>query len=294
MLDPEVFGAGLAEIIRAQVAGQTAELRQELAAARAELAELRGVPALDAGAVRQMIDDAIGGLPSIPEPPVPPDVGELVRMAVEALPAAKDGKDIDPEALRALVRAEVVLQVAQSPAPKDGDSVDLEVVGRQIAELVDAAVKALPAPKDGVGVAGAVIDRGGQLILTLSDGRTCDLGLVVGANGKSAFGDIDFDVALKDDDRTIVFRMTQGDIAQSYELAAPWPLDQGIWSPDLAYVKGDGCSWGGDFYLAQIDAPTGKPGEGGGWRRAVKRGRDGKDFNPDATPRAARDPRIKS
>ncbi len=40
-----------------------------------------------------------------------------------------------------------------------------------------------PQGKDGAGVAGAVIDRSGVLILTLSDGRTCELGPVVGKDG---------------------------------------------------------------------------------------------------------------
>lgn len=40
-----------------------------------------------------------------------------------------------------------------------------------------------PQGKDGVGVAGAVIDRSGVLVLTLTDGTTRDLGMVVGKDG---------------------------------------------------------------------------------------------------------------
>lgn len=37
--------------------------------------------------------------------------------------------------------------------------------------------------RDGVGVAGAIIDRSGVLVLTLTDGTTRDLGMVVGKDG---------------------------------------------------------------------------------------------------------------
>lgn len=38
--------------------------------------------------------------------------------------------------------------------------------------------------RDGVGIAGALIDRSGVLVLTLSDGSTRDLGIVVGKDGR--------------------------------------------------------------------------------------------------------------
>jgi integrin beta 3 len=40
------------------------------------------------------------------------------------------------------------------------------------------------AGRDGVGVAGALIDRSGVLVLTLADGTTRDLGMVVGKDGE--------------------------------------------------------------------------------------------------------------
>ena len=42
------------------------------------------------------------------------------------------------------------------------------------------------------------------------------------------------------------------------------------------YAKGDGVTFGGSLFIAQTDAPAGKPEETPDWRLAVKRGREGK------------------
>src|SRR5690625_4275407 len=58
-----------------------------------------------------------------------------------------------------------------------------EDIERLIAEHVEKAVKALPAPRDGVGLAGAVIDRDGNLVITTTEGIPHNLGQVVGKDG---------------------------------------------------------------------------------------------------------------
>ncbi len=60
----------------------------------------------------------------------------------------KDGKDADPEEVKALVLA----AVAEIPLPKDGVSVTVDDVAPLIAEHVEQAVKALPPPTDGKNV----------------------------------------------------------------------------------------------------------------------------------------------
>lgn len=55
------------------------------------------------------------------------------------------------------------------------------------------------------------------------------------------------------------------------------PIDRGVWAPDLMYLKGDGVTWGGSWFIAQVNEPMDKPGTSDQWRLAVKRGRDGKD-----------------
>lgn len=64
------------------------------------------------------------------------------------------------------------------PVPKA--SVAREEIEPLLLGYVREAVKALPAAKDGVGVAGALIDRAGNLVLTLSNGEQKSLGQVIG------------------------------------------------------------------------------------------------------------------
>ncbi len=53
-------------------------------------------------------------------------------------------------------------------------------------------------------------------------------------------------------------------------------LDRGVYRPEQKYAKGDGVTFGGSFWIAQVDELDDKPGISEQWRLAVKRGRDGK------------------
>lgn len=76
----------------------------------------------------------------------------------------------------------------------------------------------------------------------------------------------------------IVTRMSSGAEVRR-EAVLPVVLDKGVYRETEAYEHGDATTFGGSLWIAQKDAPTGKPGEPGsdGWRLAVKRGRDGRD-----------------
>jgi hypothetical protein len=54
-------------------------------------------------------------------------------------------------------------------------------------------------------------------------------------------------------------------------------LDRGVFREAHAYEHGDGVTFGGSYWIAQKDAPEGKPGTSPDWRLAVKKGRDGAD-----------------
>jgi collagen type III alpha len=93
---------------------------------------------------------------------------------------------------------------------------------------------------------------------------------------------------LGDDMRTlsVVYSLTGGSrIEQKHTV--PTVIDRGVFRDGEKYGKGDGVTWGGSFFIAKKDEPTGKPGESDDWRLAVKRGRDGKDVKP---PEAQRGP----
>jgi len=138
--------------------------------------------------------------------------------------------------------------------------------------------------KDGVGMAGGLIDRSGHLILTLTDGTTRDMGLVVGkdgadgrdgAPGRDGFGFDDMAVEY-DGERTITFRWARGEhvVERSYRM--PVILDRGVYKAGVEYERGDAVTWGGSLWIAQ-EPTSEKPDSGKGWRLSVKRGRDGKD-----------------
>lgn len=133
---------------------------------------------------------------------------------------------------------------------------------------------------DGVGLAGALIDRDGRLVLTLSNGEAKELGPVVGKDGERGkdgadglgFDDLSF---VEDEAGRPVAKFQRGDIVKSVTL--PCIIDRGIFKAESEYMRGDAVTFGGCLWIAQKDAPEGKPGDGEGWRLAVKKGRDGRD-----------------
>lgn len=67
-----------------------------------------------------------------------------------------------------------------------------------------------------------------------------------------------------------------GGRALSADIRLPAFLDRGVFASGKSYEAGDGVTFAGSYWIAQADTAE-KPGEGHGWRLAVKRGRDGKD-----------------
>lgn len=231
----------------------------------------------------------------------------------------EDGKSVEPDEVERMIAAAVTSAVAQIPAPQDGKSVELDdlrpVIAAEVAratdgkgiaaeeitllitEAVGVAVKGTPPAKDGVGLAGALIDRAGSLVLTLTDGTTRDLGPVVGKDADLAgleqmirdtvasipapkdgadglgFDDLAFE---HDGERGFVLRFAKGERTKEFSFEVPMVLDRGVYRAEQAYSKGDAVSWAGSLWIAQ-KGTTAKPDGGDDWRLAVKRGRDGKD-----------------
>jgi len=262
----------------------------------------------DPEVVRQMVAEAVAGLPQPKDgkdgrdgtdgapgrdgADADPDIiRQMVAEAVAALPPARDGKDadpIDPDEIRSMVADIVQPAIAAIPLPQDGKSVTVDDVRPMIEDAVAKAVSALPkakdgeAGKDGVGLAGAVIDRDGSLVVTLTNGDTKQLGRVVGKDGEQGqkgadghdgvgFDDLD----MVEDERGILLRFAKGDLVR--EFALPVVIDRGVYREGTEYRKGSGVTWAGSFWIAQRDNP-GKPDTAdSGWRLAVKKGQNGKD-----------------
>ncbi len=138
--------------------------------------------------------------------------------------------------------------------------------------------------KDGVGLAGALIDRDGTLVVTLTDGTAKTLGLVIGKDGAAGLDGKDGADALGFDDLSIEFDgerdfkfvMVRGEARKEFgPYSMPVLIDRGVWR-EAEYKRGDVTSWGGSAWIAQRDTSD-KPETSDAWRLAVKRGRDGRD-----------------
>lgn len=256
MFDGEAFGKEMVAIVREYVASELEPLRAEnkaLADANAELSAR--ITELEA----RKMPEAIKG-----------DPGEVDMEAVKAL--------ID-EAVAA-----IELPTAEKGEPGEpGRDVDMAEVAERIEQAVKAAVEALPAPKqgeagkDGIGLADALIDREGALVLTMTDGTTKSLGKVHGkdgADGKDGetFTLDDFDIEAVDE-RVICLKFTKGDTCHSFELEFPVPVYRGVWR-EGEYQRGDMVTWGGDLWHAE-KATAEKPATAD-WKLAVRKGRDAK------------------
>lgn len=265
--------------------------------------------------VRSMVE-AIPALPDVPAMiaqafaamPVPVDgkdadpevIKRMVEDAVAALPPAEKGKDADPEMVASLVKEEAERILAGWERPQDGkdgqpgekgadgapgrDGIDGQA-GKDGADGRDG--KDGINGKDGIDAMDVVIDREGQLVFTMSDGRMRNVGLVVGkdgepgrdglngAAGKDGADGVGFDdLDLVETENGVFLRFTRGDVVKDFRL--PIVTDRGVFKEGSTYLKGDGVTWGGSFWIAQ-DETTEKPDSGKGWRLAVKKGRDGKD-----------------
>lgn len=257
MLDTKALAAAVAPVIREAVSAATGPL-------------LRRIEDLEAREIPEAINGKDGASVTLDD--VAPLIEAAVTKAFDALPAPADGRD-----------------------GKDADPVEIE---RTVAEAIERAVAAIPAPingkdgapgkdgRDGVDAVDALQDQDGNLILTFADGRTKNVGRVVGRDGvdgkdgergAQGFGLDDFDTDWRPEDKILVLSWDAGEASYSHELFIPYLRDAGVWKEGEAYLQGDCVSWGGSLWTAQEDTAE-KPETGKAWRLAVKRGRDGKDF----------------
>lgn len=255
MFDGEAFGQQMVEIVRGYVSAELAPLVERNAQLEARLAAVEN------------------------REPVLPEKGDQGDPGPQGEPGSAG--EVDMSAVKALIDVAVAALppvIAEKGEP--GRDVDMDLVEKRIDAVVQAAVAAIPAPqdgRDGVGLADALKDADGNLVLVMADGRTKTLGRVDGNDGADGetFTLDDFDIE-QIDERSFKFGFTKGAVCHTFEFAFPVVLDRGVWATSKVYEKGDAVTWAGSLWIAQKDAP-GKPDTAdSGWRLAVKKGRDGK------------------
>jgi hypothetical protein len=195
------------------------------------------------------------------------DIAEVIADAVK-------------EATAPLLARIDALEQREAPAPEKGDKGDKGDPGER-GEKGEPGEKGADG-RDGVGLADALIDADGRLVLTMTDGTTKALGVVKGADGKDGepgktFTLDDFEVVPMDE-RTIKMGFVYGEVMHSFELEFPVPIYRGRFQIGEKYARGDLATWGGHLWHCDEDRGK-KPDEPeSGWTLAVKRGRDGKDY----------------
>lgn len=271
--------------------GEIVELAAEKAAA------LIDVPVVepDADAINAQIavgiEKAIEGLPAVE--PLAPDMAAIEVMVADKVRSAVAESAVDPvppdmNAIESVIGAAVSQQVAKAVADiplVEPLAPDMAALAELVAKAVRDAVDALPKPKDGsdgVGLTAALIDREGNLVLTMADGHIADVGRVVGKDGEHGvpFGPDDIGMDLMEDGRTLKMSFSKGDTAFEFNVQLPVPVYRGVWQEDAAYVDGDMVTWAGSAWHCNAEKATGKPGASPGeWTLAVKAGRPGRDKN---------------
>lgn len=234
----------------------------------------------------------------------------LITAAIDARAGAALFTPVDIQTevakqMNAMLPAEVERAVAAMPVPKDGQSVTVEDVAPVIAAEVERAVALIPTPKDGVGLLSAVIDREGRLLLTITDGSTKDLGVVVGRDADiettarliqaeldkwprpkdGAPGVPGRDGTLENikverrSERVIEFCFKDGTPVEGGLIRLNHPVPRGTHVRGQEYEEGDVVTWSGSTWIAhkttRITPGEGKP-EITGWHKWVHKGAEGK------------------
>ena len=252
MFDPEKFGAAMGEAIQKAVA----PLQKEIADLKKQLAEK-------------------------------PDFAQIIRAqvgeAVAALPVPKDGRDCDMEAIKAMVETamgevnfkflvadEVRHWTEGIPLPKDGKD------GKDGGPGSDGA----PGQKgaDGIGLAGAMIDRDGNLMATLSNGEVKNLGPVVGKDGKNGTDGIgfdSFDLEYIAETHEIAIKATAAGRSKELRYPAGGIRPAGYWREGTRAKAGEAWTHDGSLWIATKETSA-KPENGcTDWVIGARRGRDG-------------------
>lgn len=270
MTDPIDFGKEIGGLIREAIA----PVKRELEELR-ERAPEKGDPGQDAEPVDvdALSDLVVAKLLESPRLQTLVDLAtaDAVSKHFEANPV-QHGRDADPAVIKATVKA----AVDALPVPKDGRDGD-PVTEQQLAAAVAKHLAANPpqAGADGVGLAGAMIDRAGELVITTTKGEAIRLGKVVGEDGRDG---ISFDTASGDYDaeRGFVISLGAGDRRKQFVL--PYMVHRGFWREGLGVKAGESATHDGALWIAKR-ANASRPclENTDDWILAARKGRDGKD-----------------
>ena len=239
MSDPKEIGKELGGIVRDAIA----PLRERIA----ELEKREPIKG-DQG------EKGIQGEPGKDCEPI--EIAEVVRELVKS-------PDIVP-ILSMLVAEAVTKHMAEHP-PKDGKDGRDGVDGKDGEQGIQG--------EKGVGAAGAMIDRDGVLIMTMTNGEAVRLGNVVGKDGDAGKDGADLsDVSFDLDGRELSIKANGGEVVKRYTL--PIPLDAGYWDKEKKYHAGDVVTEAGSAWIASRETSERPNYQSKDWRMLARKGKD--------------------
>lgn len=124
----------------------------------------------------------------------------------------------------------------------------------------------------GVGVAGGMIDKGGNLILTTSDGKTHNLGRVEGRDG---LGFDDASATWDKEAQEVVMRYARGDVFKEVRYPAPVPTHVGFWQAGMQVKCGAFATHNGSLWYAMRTTSEEPTYQSKDWQLAARKGADG-------------------
>lgn len=161
-------------------------------------------------------------------------------------------------------------------------------VSEGLTEKLHQSIKAIPLPKDGEDGKSVTVDdvmpllkahhaewaigfeRNAQAVLQ----RAVDA-MPKPKDGLDGFNLEDLQLEF-DGERTATLSFSRGELRKTHAMRFPMVIDRGVYKTGQDYERGDGVTWGGNFWICQEDTSD-KPGTSKAWRLAVKKGRDGKN-----------------
>jgi len=299
MIDAIEFGKAMGAIVREAIAPILRRL-EDLEAKQPE----KGEPGRDGIDGRSVDPETIAAM-----------VAEQVKAAVDALPKPQDGRDgrdgIDaPEVDLAIIESGVVerllgserLETLADLAATKAVSEYLEanpirdgLDGRDGADGATGSRGEKGDPgadgKDGVGLADALIDREGSLVLTMTDGRAKSLGVVVGRDGTAGAAGRD-GLSMGDISRTydadtheVVERWTVEGESKELRYPAGGIRPGGFWREGMKCHALQAVTHDGALWIAKRDTAS-KPclENADDWQLAARKGRDGRDGKDGKAP----------
>lgn len=201
------------------------------------------------------------------------DLEAVAKKLAEQFKSALADRDATIEALNARLKA-----LEDRPIPRDGvdgkDGHDAPPADlTPVYEILSARTEAIKNVCDRVAdLEGRPIPRDGRDGQPGPKGDPGERGYD-GRDGNDGWSPDHVDFVMNSDG-TGEFKMVTGDKVKSFPFHVPAFVDRGPYREEEKYLKGNGVTKGGDFWICQEDNPGPIGKDFSGWRLAVRKGRD--------------------